>query len=168
MKVTFDSYFKTKSWVWPTEQCSGVRWQAQSETIVNQHKSRISEINSEYDAKNSSLKDLINEIHELTYSMLHFYVQQPNKEVSTLEEICNLTVDRCSSIYTDNILSQMYSDFEYLIERSFQIVLRILCQHEWDMFEWSEKWTSDLLGRGMDSKENVSREFDDLMCPPTR
>lgn len=168
VKAAFDSSLRPTSWTGQTEQCSGVHWQALSETIVNQHKSRITEIDSlisKYDAKMLSLKDLTNEVHGLSHSILHSYTQYPSKEASTVEEIRSLTVDRCSSIYTDHTPSQMYNDFENLIKQSFHIVLRKLCQYEWEVFEWSEKWTSDLLQRGMDSKEKGGSKSEEPNVP---
>lgn len=171
VRITFDSTFRSSSWTRQTEQCSGVQWQALSEIIVNQHKSRMSEIDSlffNYDAKMLSLEDLISEVHGLSHSILQSYLQYPSKGASTVEQIRNLTIDRCSSIYTDHIPSQTFNEFENLIKRSFQIVLGKLCQYAWDVFEWSEKRTSDLLQRGMNNKDNASDNLEVSITEITR
>lgn len=159
MRVTLEPASRPSSWIWPNKQCSGVQWQALSETIVNQHKSRIREIDSlffNYDANKLSLQDLINEVHGLSHSILHSYTQYPSEGASTAEQIRNLTIHRCSSVYTNHIPSETLNDFEIPIKRSFQIVLGKLCRYAWDVFEWSEKWTSDLLQQqGMDSEINA-------------
>ncbi|KAF2494713.1 hypothetical protein BU16DRAFT_573078 [Lophium mytilinum] len=121
---------------------------ALTETITNQHRSRAREIsvalrNGPQDS--DSIQPIIKTIHELSYAILYTYLQYPSAAKISSQEARNLTIARCSSVYTENIKPSSLNEFEVIIKESIRIVMAELCSWEWHLFEWSEKHTTNLI-----------------------
>ena len=128
--------------------CSGINWQALTETIVSQHKGRITEIaaaTARYQQGLMSLEDFFVHTHGLSHATLQPFLQYPTENLGSIEEIKHETLQRCELLYTKHISSKDYNRFEALIKDSVEIVLRRICSWEWDTFVWTEKYTSNLL-----------------------
>ncbi|KAF2110837.1 hypothetical protein BDV96DRAFT_666675 [Lophiotrema nucula] len=140
------------------KKCSGISWQALTETIANQHRTRARELLATL--KNATqnkeaIPPAIKKVHELTHAILYTYHQYPTAANITSAEARNLTVSRCSSVYTEHISLNSLNDFELIIKQSINIVMKELCAWEWDLFAWSESHTTNLM--------NPSRALNDRM-----
>jgi hypothetical protein len=130
-------------------RCSGVNWQALTETITNQHRTRAREILAALKKTIvptiENVRLVIKKVHELSHAILYSYLQYPSAANISLADSKNLTISRCSSVYTEYIEPSTLNEFEVLIKESIRIVMLELCNWEWDLFEWSERHTTDLL-----------------------
>ena len=139
--------------------CSGINWQALTETIVSQHKGRITEIaaaTARYQQRLISLEDFFAHAHGLSHAALQTFFQYPTEDLSSIEEIKQTTLWRCELLYTKHIPSKAYNRFEALIKDSVEIVLRRICSWEWDTFVWTERHTSDHLQNGRKSYRHAT------------
>ena len=144
--------------------CSGINWQALTETITDQHKGRILEIANavaKFQQGAMPLEKLLDYIHGLSHAALHPFVQYPTEQASSLQEIRDMTLERCSRLYTKHIPAKSYNHFEALLKDSIEILLARICSWEWEAFEWSERHTTDLLRHGqVHSKKSAMTEGD--------
>ena len=155
--ISKEDIFTVKTWLrkitnahaFPARRrCSGVNWQTLTATITNQHRTRAREILAAM--KNivptiENVRPIIKKVHELSHAILYSYLQYPSAANISLADSKNLTISRCSSVYTEYIEQSTLNEFEVLIKESIRIVMRELCNWEWDLFEWSERHTTDLL-----------------------
>lgn len=129
--------------------CSGVSWEAIAENIIAQHKTRCLEIalvlSNEVDTRASALS-IVTKIHELAHAIIYAYLEYSSILTSKPKEIKEQTISRCSSVYTSMINRSNLSTSELLLYHSINAVLDRLCHTEWELFEWSEKYTTQLLG----------------------
>lgn len=142
------SFFSPSMWFEKDVTCSGINWQALAETIVSQHKGRILGISAalshQRDGMLSTL-DMFEQVRGLSHAALQPFVQYPTDEAWTVEDIRNLTLDRCSNSFTKYVLAGTYNRFEALLKDSIQIVMSRICEYEWEVFAWSERHKTDLL-----------------------
>ena len=131
-----------------TVPCSGVNWQALAETITDHHKSRVTQIShllKQDGRKDTSTNDIVTRLHELSHAVLYLYLQYPSGNAQTLAAAKQMTVERCSSLFTDQLPIGSYNEFEALLKDSIKIVLERLCGLEWALFEWADKIYSGLV-----------------------
>lgn len=131
-----------------SSKCSGINWQAMAETIVDQHKSRTEEIAGvlrQYHGGGLSNSEIVKRVHELSHAIIYPYLQYPTSNKTSPATVQQITTDRCSSIYTSHIREGTYNDFEGLLKDSIKIVLTRLCIWEWEIWQWTEGLTTDLL-----------------------
>lgn len=142
------SFFSPSTWFEEDVKCSGINWQALTETIVSQHKGRILEISAALSRQRDgmlSTPEMLEHVHGLSHAALQPFVQYPTDEAWTVDDIKRLTLDRCSNLFTKYVPTGTYNRFEALLKDSIQIVMGRICEYEWEVFEWSEQHTSDLL-----------------------
>jgi len=142
----------------PGGKCSGVEWQALTETIVDQHGTRAREIAAVFERANEpewTTPRKIIKVHELSHAILHSYLEYPAIVGKSFQEIENQTLARCSSIYTDYIDKGQFNEFEMLIRDSTKLVLESLCKWEWELYVWSEARTTNQLN----NLESATRQF---------
>ncbi|KAF2679862.1 hypothetical protein K458DRAFT_445555 [Lentithecium fluviatile CBS 122367] len=152
------------------QRCSEINWQALTETITNQHRTRAREILATMKKITTptpeNIKPMIRKIHELSHAILYTYLQYPTVANISAAEARNLTIMRCSSVYTGRIESHSLNDFEVLIKESISIVMSELCSWEWELFEWSELHTTNLFGSTPSNYVNdqgLVQDFDQLL-----
>ena len=154
-----DRAYPPTRWFRDRTPCSGINWQALTETIVSQHKGRITEIaaaTARYQERLMSFEDFFAHVHGLSHAALQPFVQYPTEDLNSIEEIKLKTLRRCELLYTKHILSKVYNRFEALIKDSVEIVLRRICSWEWDTFLWTERHTSNLLQNGWESHKRTT------------
>lgn len=152
--------------------CSGINWQAITETIVGQHKGRILEISAALSHQQDgmlSTSDLFEHVRGLSHAALQPFVQYPTKEASMVEDIKRLTLDRCSNLYTKHVPAGTYNRFEALLKDNIQLVVDRICKYEWEAFEWSERHSTDLLRHPHDQPESeedeTTRQSENIIRP---
>lgn len=168
------SFFSPSTWFEEKDvPCSGINWQAITETIVSQHKGRILEISAALSRQRDgmlSTSDLFEHVRDLSHAALQPFVQYPTNEARTVEDIKRLTLDRCSNLYTKYVPAGTYNRFEALLEDSIQLVMGRICKYEWEAFEWSERHSTDLLRHPHDQPESeedeTTRQSEDIIRPP--
>ncbi|KAF2658698.1 hypothetical protein K491DRAFT_624459 [Lophiostoma macrostomum CBS 122681] len=129
-------------------RCSGVNWQALIETITDQHRTRAREILAAMKGIVPTVDDInlvIETLHKLSHAILYSYLQYQSTANVSAGITRNLTITRCSSIYTEHLDPSSLNRFEMLIKDSIHVVMLELCSWEWDLFEWSERHTTNLL-----------------------
>lgn len=132
--------------------CSGTDWQALTETITDQHRSRALEIwNVLITAHTRSIEQSVQRVHELSHAILYPYLEYPSIIGVEAIEIKEQTVSRCATLYTKRLARSNLNDFETLIKDSIEIVLNGICEWEWSIFEWSENRTSNYLFASADT-----------------
>lgn len=132
-KRLHDWSFSPARWFEGKIPCSGINWQALTETIVSQHKGRITEIaaaTARYQQGLMSLEGFLAHVHRLSHAALQPFFQYPTGKISSIEEIKHKTRQRCELLYTRHISSKAYNRFEALIKDSIEIVLRRICSWE--------------------------------------
>ncbi|KAF2177439.1 hypothetical protein K469DRAFT_742513 [Zopfia rhizophila CBS 207.26] len=129
------------------KRCSGIDWQALTETITDQHQSRAREIWNLLLGTDPSLSSekVIRGVHELSHAVIYPYLEYPSTVGSNKAVVKEETILRCASLYTANLAPSSLNEFETPIKDSIDIVMNRICRWEWDIFEWSENWTSNLL-----------------------
>lgn len=130
------------------DQCSGTNWQAITEVITTQHKSRTKEMSSVLrlaSMNKISVRQAAERVYGLSHAILHPFLAYPTPETGSIEATKSKAIEGCSSIYTSHLQQQSFNEREALIKDSIEIVLGKLCTWEWDMFEWSDQQTWDLL-----------------------
>lgn len=113
--------------------CSRINWQTLTETIINQHRSRIRETLATL--RNAAetvigLQTAVIKVHELSHAILYSYLQYPSAAGISPSEAKNLTISRCASVYTDYIDMRSNNEFEIIIRESIKIVIEELCARE--------------------------------------
>lgn len=130
-------------------RCSGVAWEAIAENIIAQHKTRGLEIafvlGNEVDTRDSALS-IVTRTHEISHAILYPYLEYPFATGSTVQAVKTQTISRCSSVHTSHVKQSSLSRSEILLYRSINAVLDRMCRTEWDILEWSEQYTTQLLG----------------------
>ncbi|KAL0932833.1 uncharacterized protein CTRU02_211796 [Colletotrichum truncatum] len=127
--------------------CSGIDWHSLFTVIRAQHGTRAKEIGAaffwDYSTESAAM-EVVTKIHELTHAMLAPYLEYEvsNQATTTKEQ----TISRCTSVYTKLIDPKSLARSEKLLFKSFKVVIQKLCQWEWDLFEWSERHTTNFLG----------------------
>ncbi|KAJ4307379.1 hypothetical protein N0V84_012778, partial [Fusarium piperis] len=131
-----------------TSECSGIDWQALFQVVEAQHGTRAKEIADALDWNYDTLdeaKNIITKIHELTHAILvpylEYRVSDPDSSVTPKEQ----TISRCSSVYTALADPDRLSRSELVIYESINSVMAKICHWEWDLFEWSERRTTNHL-----------------------
>lgn len=128
-------------------RCSGINWQALTETILQQHQSRAREISAtmRYSGKDQmKLQAAVVKVHELSHSMLYAYLEYPTTAKITPAEAKQKAISRCATLYTQNIDQKTLNDFETIIKQSIGLVMEAVCDWEWGLFEMSERHTTNL------------------------
>lgn len=130
-------------------RCSGINWQAIFTTIHAQHGTRAREIGAAFEWKSGTeaeRKAIITKVHELTHAILapylEYIVSDSDKSLTPREQ----TIARCSTVYTAGMDLTTLGRSEVLLYHSLNIVTERLCTWEWDLFEWSEKHTTNYWG----------------------
>lgn len=120
------------------KHCSGIKWQALTETIANQHRTRAMEISATIkDATRHPDKvyDAVKKAHGLTHAILYAYLQYPVAVGVSASVAKDITIARCSGLYTDHIDDKKLNEFEKTIKESIMVVMQEVCSWEWDLFE---------------------------------
>lgn len=92
-----------------------------------------------------SVRQAAERVYGLSHAILHPFLAYPTPETGSIEATKSKAIEGCSSIYTSHLQQQSFNEREALIKDSIEIVLGKLCTWEWDMFEWSDQQTWDLL-----------------------
>ena len=166
-------FFSPSTWFEKKDvTCSGINWQAITETIVTQHKGRILEISAALSRQRDgmlSTSDLFEHVRGLSHAALQPFVQYPTNEAQTVEDIKRLILDRCSNLYTKYVPVGTYNRFEALLKDSIQLVVGRICNYEWEAFEWSERHSTDLLrhphGQPESEKDDITKQSEYMITP---
>ncbi|KAF5854068.1 hypothetical protein GGP41_006844 [Bipolaris sorokiniana] len=150
--ISADDIGTVKSWLKQItalgkQDCSGIDWQALTETIVKQHGTRAREMLAtvRHAVKdNNTMQEALTKIHELTHAVLYTYLEYPTAVGISPAAAKKETISRCSRIYTDHVDSNRLNDFEVIIRDSIQVLMHKLCSWEFDLFALSDRYTSDL------------------------
>jgi hypothetical protein len=85
---------------------------------------------------------VITKVHELSHAILAPYLEYyPSASMTSKDQ----TTSRCSSVYTSFINLEELARSEILLYNSIRIIMERLCNWEWDLFQWSEKRTTNYL-----------------------
>ncbi|KAI1158176.1 hypothetical protein F5B18DRAFT_665389 [Nemania serpens] len=141
-------------------ECSGANWAAIAQNIVSQHKTRLLDISKTLSGERLA-SFVVKRVHELSHAILYAYLEYPFATGRSPAEVEAATVSRCSSVYTSQLKASELSQSEQLLYRSINIVLGKLCSSEWDLFEWAEKYTTQLLSEHGDDID-ISRLTEQL------
>jgi hypothetical protein len=85
-------------------------------------------------------KAIVTRVHELSHAVLAAYAEYGSSPPR------DLAIARCSSVYTILVDPASLARSERLLHSAAEAVLKKLCSWEWDLFEWSERHTSNYLG----------------------
>ncbi|KAK0642999.1 hypothetical protein B0T16DRAFT_512077 [Cercophora newfieldiana] len=89
---------------------------------------------------------IVTKVHELSHAVLAAYVEYqvsgPDSSITPRDQAIN----RCCSVYTMLVEPSTLGRSERLLYHTTEAVLEKLCRWEWDLFEWSERHTTDYLG----------------------
>ena len=133
--------------------CSDVDWHAIFTVIQAQHETRARAIAAVFEwtrGTEDENKALVTRVHELSHAVLAAYVEYGS---STPKE---LAVSRCSSVHTLLVDPDALGRSERLLYGSVRAVLARICGWEWDLFEWSERRTSNYLGKTPSQIESIT------------
>ncbi|KAK1833603.1 hypothetical protein QBC39DRAFT_400775 [Podospora conica] len=139
--------------------CSGVNWQAIFNAVHSQHGTRLREIGAAFawtSDTEAETRAIITKVHEITHAILAPYLEyvvssaDSNTSLTPKEE----TILRCSAVYTAAVKPKTLSRSELLLYYSLNIITDTLCRYEWDLFEWSEKRTTNYWGDQHDEPAN--------------
>ncbi|KAI8627739.1 hypothetical protein F5Y19DRAFT_164139 [Xylariaceae sp. FL1651] len=142
-------------------KCSGTKWTAVIQSIVSQHKTRLLDSAKAFGDRPANAA--ITRVHELSHAILYPYLEYPFVNSHNVTEVREITVSRCSSVYTSQLDASELGPSELLIYHSVNIVLGKLCSLEGDLLSWTEKYTAQLLDGEQDldslplSKEMAKR-----------
>ncbi|KAK4162997.1 hypothetical protein QBC43DRAFT_320337 [Cladorrhinum sp. PSN259] len=139
--------------------CSGIDWRALLTTINAHHGTRAKEISAAFQWEKSTESQahaIITKIHELSHAILVSYLEYPasNNWGGDITRTRDRVISRCSSVYIALVDVQKLARSERILYRSTKVVIEKLCRWEWDLFEWSERRTTDALENGS-SKGNL-------------
>lgn len=129
-------------------KCSSTNWQVIVETITDQHKTRAIQIASVLNSTKNpadNVAGVIQKVHELSHAIIYPYLEYPTTTHKTLHEVKNETIQRCASVYTAHISPHSLGALEFLLKDSIGHVMEELCKWEWELFEWSEQHSTNLL-----------------------
>lgn len=84
-------------------------------------------------------------MYALTHAVLHPFLAHPISGSGSIEATRLKAIQGCSLIYTSHLEQQSFNERGALIKDSIEIVLEKLCTWEWNLFEWSDRQTWDLL-----------------------
>nr|XP_036584434.1 uncharacterized protein CTRU02_05509 [Colletotrichum truncatum]KAF6793952.1 hypothetical protein CTRU02_05509 [Colletotrichum truncatum] len=132
-------------------ECSGVDWNSLFTVVRAEHGTRAKEIGASFLWDHSSERvavEIVTKVHELTHAILAPYLEyQVSDQTTTTKE---QTISRCTSVYTKLIKPKSLARSEKLLFKSFEVVMKKLCQWEWSLFEWSERRTTNFLSSQQD------------------
>ncbi|KAK4207140.1 hypothetical protein QBC37DRAFT_456484 [Rhypophila decipiens] len=132
--------------------CSGVNWQAIFNAVHSQHGTRAREIGAAFASWKSDTeaetRAIITKVHEITHAILAPYLEYVVVSDADSNNTHHLTpkeqtIFRCSAVYTAAVKPKTLNRSESLLYHSLNIVTKTLCTWEWDLFEWSEKRTTN-------------------------
>ncbi|KAI3338109.1 hypothetical protein F4824DRAFT_461164 [Ustulina deusta] len=142
-------------------KCCSANWAAMAQSIVSQHKTRLLDMSKTLSSQQSS-SFIVTRVHELSHAILYPYLQYPFARGGDADEVEAVTVSRCSSVYTSQLVPSKLSNSELLLYHSINIVLDKLCSSEWDLLRWSEKYTTQFLDEHQDVDPfQISAELDE-------
>lgn len=144
--------------------CSGFNWQALFTVIQAQHGTRAKEMKSalewKHDTKNEA-EAIVTKIHELSHAILAPYLEYQVSDRDSSVTSKEQTISRCASVYTTLLNPTRLARAEVLFYHSTNSVMEKLCTWEWDMFEWSEKHTTNYFGHQGEPSDlpSISKEI---------
>ncbi|KAM7219791.1 hypothetical protein V8F06_004825 [Rhypophila decipiens] len=126
--------------------CSGVNWQAIFDAVHSQHGTRAREIGAAFASWKSDTeaetRAIITKVHEITHAILAPYLEYVVSDADS-DTPKEQAIFRRSAVYTAAVKPKTLNQSESLLYHSLNIVTETLCTWKWDLFEWSEKRTTN-------------------------
>ncbi|KAF7872174.1 hypothetical protein EAF04_003099 [Stromatinia cepivora] len=138
---------KSKSFWQPLPICSENNWQLTTELIIDIHRGRTLEIAvpfRQFHGKKKTWNATMISLHDLSHAVLVSHFEYPRADVLSLSQTKQQTISRCSLVWASYYATNSLNAFEEVLKDSVQIVLDRLCHREWEIFEWSENYTTNI------------------------